>query len=144
MRKQNNSQLKGSWTLTTGFKKGLNSIKHNQAAQKSLLEQLALWDVVKEAGIDTDTVKAFTFHPGFMTPMQKKIERRRGNPRPGDYRGYFSSGDFFNCVRLKTGELVSIPLTRKPTEAAERIDDDVQPGDSVCIPSRAPYRESRS
>lgn len=78
--------------MHTGFSKPLQRIKRKRAEQKVLLEQLALWNVVSEAGIDTDDVKAFTFRPEFLTPIQKKLERRRGNPRPGVFRGHFSSG----------------------------------------------------
>lgn len=88
----------------------INRIREKGTERDYLLDILELWEVARVAGYESDDVKAFSFRPEFLTPGEQRTnrERSRFNSPVVEQRG------FHNCVRLVTGELKPIPLTKRP------------------------------
>lgn len=85
--------------------------KANQS-RDYLLQVLALWDAAQKAGFDPSEVKAFTFRTEFLSKEEKPqfaLKTACTYRRPT-----LEASDYHNCVRLHTGELMPIPLTKKP------------------------------
>jgi hypothetical protein len=80
------------------------------AERDILLEQLACWAHVKEAGYEPEQVKAFTFRPEFRTKEEIKADRK---VRPNTPENRMNGKKFFNCVRLVNDELAPIPTWKR-------------------------------
>ena len=89
----------------------LNSLEAKERERLYLIQVLRLWDVAKEAGYDASEVKAFSFRPKFLNKEEKREYRRK---YPMDNSLLKVAVDYHNCVRLHTGELKPIPLTKRP------------------------------
>lgn len=89
--------------------------KHTQE-RDYLLDVLALWGVAKQAGYEPEEVKAFSFRPEFLTFEQKKESRQHYRLHRRDKYG---DSEYHNCVRLHTGELKPIPITKRPKKPDE-------------------------
>lgn len=88
-------------------------IERHTAERQYLLDCLKVWDAAKQAGYEPDEVKAFSFRDEFLTKEQKMENRRhyryqRANP--------YNGCDWHNCARLTTGELVPIPIVKRPVK----------------------------
>ena len=84
---------------------------HNASEErKYLLEVLKLWDIVAKAGYTAEQVTSFTFREQFLSSK----ELRLFPGRPGQAKYAEASKYWHNCVRLHSGELKPIPLTRRP------------------------------
>ncbi len=77
-----------------------------------LLETLELWNAVTIAGIEHDAVKSFSFRTQFLTHTQIKENMRRYCD--GQRHDLWTGGEYHNCVLLMNGELLPIPLTKRP------------------------------
>ena len=86
----------------------LNSLEEKYTEQKYLLDQMLLWRHTAKAGYPSDTVKAFSFRPDFLTEKQCRFLKRKLWDKS-------ACSTHFNCVRLLTGELKEIPLYPRPT-----------------------------
>ena len=77
-----------------------------------LLEILELWNSVHIAGIKNEDVQSFSFRTHFLTPNQIAMNRNRY--RDGQRHDIWTGDTHHNCVRLKTGEILPIPMTMRP------------------------------
>jgi hypothetical protein len=90
------------------MKQVLASIEEKQNEARYLREVLQLWDACP---YPPEEVRAFTWRPEF----QPKDKRKRRTPTNNtDWVHGYGPDDYHNCVRMKTGELKPIPLTRRP------------------------------
>lgn len=95
-------------------------IEAAKAEQQYLLDCLKVWDAAKQAGYEPDEVKAFSFRDEFLTKDQKAENRRHGRyQRAHPYNGY----DWHNCARLTNGELVPIPIVKRPVKPLDKSAD---------------------
>ena len=87
------------------------------AERQYLLDCLKVWDAASEAGYSSDEVKAFSFRPEFLTKEQRRenFNHRRG--RPAGYKTEPYRQDIWhNCARLTNGDLVPIPIVKRPVK----------------------------
>jgi hypothetical protein len=85
----------------------LESTRRLSEERTFLLEVLALWQHAEKAGFPANLIKAFTFRPQFLSRAEcKKMKRHYGSNLP--------CLTYFNCARLKSGDLVEIPLYPRP------------------------------
>lgn len=101
----------------------ISNIQDKLSEQQRLLSMLAMWDKVKEQGIDPEVVKSFGFDPELMNASDRNQARREARRNHGDDTktnpfGWPVSANEdgsrvimtakFNFVRLKTGEKVKL------------------------------------
>lgn len=95
------------------MKEVTDRIKSLTTERDRLLEVLELWNSVYRAGIKYEDVQAFSFRTQFLTKSQ--ITMNRSRYRDGQRHDIWTSETYHNCVRLKTGEILPIPMTKKPS-----------------------------
>ena len=86
----------------------VSRMQNRTAEMQYQLKVLELWNLVDSVGIEVDTVQAFTFHENHLPPKERERYRKLSwaeRQRAGEL--------YHNCVRLKTGELKPIPLTKR-------------------------------
>lgn len=90
----------------------LESIEARLEEQKFYCKVLRLWDHLETTtGKTHKDVRSFTFRPEFLTPEEKKEnDRARRKHLPPVY----CDKNWHNCVRLKSGELMSMPGIARP------------------------------
>ena len=93
----------------------INRLRVLGAERDYLLDALELWEIARVAGYEPKDVKAFSFRPEFLTFDEKRENTRRSRFR----QPIMEQSKFHNCVRLVTGELKPIPLTKRPSN--ERV-----------------------
>ncbi len=87
----------------------LNRIRERGSERNYLLDVLAVWDVAKKAGYGPSDVKAFSFRSEFLS-----LSDRRKHQKLSLCARQQAGADWHNCVRLNSGELKEIPLTKRP------------------------------
>lgn len=90
----------------------IDKIREHGTERDYLLDILELWEVALVAGYEPEYVQAFSFRPEFLTTGE-----RRTNSTRATYRPVIEQSKFHNCVRLVSGELKPIPLTKRPARA---------------------------
>jgi hypothetical protein len=89
----------------------LDSINALRERQRFDLEVLGLWAHALTIGKTHDDIRTFTFRPEFLTDEEAKENKRASiRNRPPVY----CSKNWHNCVRLNSGELVSMPGIKRP------------------------------
>ena len=89
----------------------INRLREKGAERDYLLDVLELWEVARVAGYEPEDVKAFSFRPEFMM----HDEKRKNNQLSRFRQPMMDQSKFHNCVRLVSGELKPIPLTKRPS-----------------------------
>ena len=98
---------------TTKVQVVLDSIERARERQAFDLAVLALWAHAEDTtGMSWEDVKTFTFRPEFLLPEEAKANRRKANVhKPPVY----CAKNWHNCLRLKSGDLISMPGISRPT-----------------------------
>lgn len=84
----------------------IDSLQSKLDEQKHLLAQLAVWEKVKEQGIDPEDVKCFALLPEFMTRRQKYEYNQLVYAKDPDRRvngKHIVEPKYANAVRMKDG-----------------------------------------
>lgn len=90
----------------------MSKLQEKLAEQKYYAEVLGLWAHAAKAGYPSESVRAFTYRPEFLTMTEQRDIRqalRSGRKAP------YSDLTHHNALRLVDDSVVPIPLIERPT-----------------------------
>lgn len=113
------AMIREGLTMETATMGDLSRLQKKIDEQRSLVDQLRLWEEVKAQGIEPDDVVSFTLKEEWIPNLKRyRTEGRLLQHSPNPYVESNGRLKLYNAVRLKDGSFKQLdPPLRRPIEA---------------------------